>query len=111
VLASCANKCKLKGISVFARVEEFCWKTKFFMKTSCKKFATNTQKPRQSTSEVNHQRVHPRHRKYQKCVENWLVILLISSYCLNCLDHRRLLQITSTLIASVALTCHPLHCL
>ncbi len=44
VLASCANKCKLKGISVFAKVAKFCWKTKFFTKASCRKFATKTNK-------------------------------------------------------------------
>jgi len=43
-VASCANKYKLKEISVFAKVAKFCWKTKFFMKTSCRKFATKTNK-------------------------------------------------------------------
>jgi hypothetical protein len=50
VLASCANKWKPKGISVFCKSGEILLKNQVFHETSCRKFATKTKKPRESTT-------------------------------------------------------------
>jgi hypothetical protein len=42
-VASCANKCKLKEISVFAKVSKFCWKTQVFHENILQKICHQNQ--------------------------------------------------------------------